>query len=92
MIKEDKGLKASGKDPNTLLLPETAKKYEIVNWKFGPLIHLPGMAHLGRPNGAIDLTDLTPGYAEKLVKAGCRYIRKRENKKAVSAKPQPAGR
>jgi hypothetical protein len=82
-------LKGTDKDPNSLLPPATVEKYEVVDWQFGPLIHLPAMAHLGKPNGRICLTDLDPVYAEKLVLAGCQYIKRKEVPQAKAKAAQP---
>lgn len=64
-------------DPNSWLLPETAAAYEVVNWKFGHMIHHPGYAHLGHPNGRVNLKDLKPKYAGQLVDAGFPYLRRK---------------
>lgn len=80
-------LKGTGIDPNSLLPKETAEKFEVVDWNFGPLIHYPSMARLGKPNGRVCLTDLDPRYAGRLVDAGFKHLRRKEVK---PAKPSEA--
>jgi hypothetical protein len=92
---ELKQLKGTDTDPNSLLPEATKKEFEVVDWNFGPLVHQPNLAHLGKPNGRICLTDLDPVYAGKLVDAGFKYLKRREVKatKAVAdATPEKAGK
>lgn len=70
-------------DPNKWLPADVAKEYSVVGWNFGPLIHLPSVAHLGHPNGQINLKDITPKYAAQLVAAGCKYFRKKKKTEAA---------
>jgi len=63
-------------NPNDCLLPETAAGFEVVNWHFGHMIHFPAMARLGHPNGRVNLKDLKPDYAGRLVDAGFPHLRR----------------
>lgn len=64
-------------DPNSWLLLETAARFEVVDWTFGHMVHVPAMKHLGHPNGRVNLKDLKPDYAGKLVDAGFRHLRRK---------------
>lgn len=71
-------MKNEGIDPNTWMLPETAASFEVCNWRFGHLVHHPAYAFLGHPNGRVNLKDLSPEYAGKLVDAGFPYLRRKQ--------------
>ena len=83
-------IKNEGLDPNTWLLPETAARFTVVGWNFGPLVHHPGYAHLGHPNGRVNLKDLKPDYAEQLVQAGFPYLRRKAAVETKIEKEMPA--
>lgn len=83
-------VKNEGLDPNTWLLPETAARFTVVGWNFGPLVHCPAFAHLGHPNGRVNLKDLKPAYAEQLVQAGFPYLRRKAAADVKSEKEMPA--
>lgn len=80
-----KNKKNPGTDPNDWLPAEVAQSFEVVDWHFGPLVHFPAMRHLGHPNGRVNLKDITPAYAEQLVKAGFKHLRRKPEPVPVEA-------
>ncbi len=83
-------MKYSAAHLNGLMLPETASEYEVVDWVFGPLIHYPAVSHLGAPRGRVNLVDLTPQYAARLVAAGFPHLRKKTPALVAEPAEKPA--
>lgn len=73
--------KAYNLSPKTVLLPDTANLYEVINWRKGnsPIVTC------NVSNDSIDLRVLRPIDAKALIKKGFQYLKAKE----VKESPQP---
>jgi hypothetical protein len=71
---------------NSHLKPEVADNFELVDWNYGWRVVFPKYSNIV-PNGNVNLKLLSKADAEKLVKAGFPYLRRKDAKAEKPAKP-----